>query len=374
VFSTLNAVLYLTITWVIITRHREEAERPERAGTRAGRFAPRRLVLGGAVGAALVLAVLGGGLRFDAGVAAIVWGAEGVSGSISTPGRFGFGAYKPEEDAGGESAGTRPKLGVYDPDQAFSEDDEVAIEHIFVSWTRDEAALIQQSYEYARARDRWLMVTVEPWADPRRSGERTLIRDVLAGRYDAEIHRVCRDIAALDAPVFVRWGHEMESDTGRYPWAMTTGKNYVRAYRRFADRCRKQSDRLLLVWSPVGNPGLEDYYPGRDYVDFVGVSVFMLPGWERRHHGRMRSFAENFGEKYGRVARFNRPVMIAEFGVAKQTEDRFEWLADALVASRRYRRLRFIVYFNADEEPKAWGGTYGAPEWKIDPARLREQR
>jgi beta-mannanase len=37
--------------------------------------------------------------------------------------------------------------------------------------------------------------------------------------------------------------------------------------------------------------------------------------WDLAHYGKVRSFDEIFVEKYGRVAGFNKPVMIAELGV-----------------------------------------------------------
>ena len=62
-----------------------------------------------------------------------------------------------------------------------------------------------------------MMVTVEPWPRP---GEFrvTLLQDVVAGRYDGEIDRFCGQVSRAGLGVFVRWGHEMELESGRYPW------------------------------------------------------------------------------------------------------------------------------------------------------------
>ncbi|SAL83916.1 glycosyl transferase [Caballeronia terrestris] len=63
------------------------------------------------------------------------------------------------------------------------------------------------------------MVTVEPWVVVSRNSH-TLLRDVTLGAYDAEIDGVCGAIRSLDSQVKVRWAQEIETATGRYPWAV----------------------------------------------------------------------------------------------------------------------------------------------------------
>ncbi|MBA5760046.1 mannan endo-1,4-beta-mannosidase, partial [Escherichia coli] len=77
--------------------------------------------------------------------------------------------------------------------------------------------------------------------------------DIAHGRYDARIAATCSALAALEGPVFVRWGHEMEADTGRYPWATGDASAYIDAYRRVVTACRTMADQIRFVWSPAGN-------------------------------------------------------------------------------------------------------------------------
>ena len=55
-------------------------------------------------------------------------------------------------------------FGVYDNEQKFAEAELLAIEHIFVSWLDDNSALIATKSKYASERNRWLLLTIEPWA------------------------------------------------------------------------------------------------------------------------------------------------------------------------------------------------------------------
>ena len=75
-----------------------------------------------------------------------------------------------------------------------------------------------------------------------------------------------------------------------------------------------RAETTYYVWSPVGSPGLHQYWPGPDYADYVGLSVYGFPQWDVRHYGRPRSFAEIFSEKYELVKGFGKPVLIAELG------------------------------------------------------------
>jgi cellulose synthase (UDP-forming) len=265
----------------------------------------------------------------------------------------------------------RLALGVYDPKRTFAEADYVAIEHIFVSWLDDNGPLIKETSEYARQRNRWLMITVEPWSSRQPGGgDALLLNDVASGRYDQHIDAVCRNIAALETPLFIRWGHEMEVPTGRYPWAQPDGQSFVDAYRRFVDRCRTQTDRAFYVWSPRGDHELDQYFPGKSYADYVGVSVYSFPDWEVGEYGRVRAVAKNFAERYDRIRKYDKPVMIAELGVTGGTLYQRTEITRAFADLQSFPLLQAVVYFNAVDSPGAWEARYGVPDWSIDPRYL----
>ncbi len=68
------------------------------------------------------------------------------------------------------------------------------------------------------------------------------------------------------------------------------------------------------MWSPLGDEGMEAYYPGDDYVDLVGITVFGLQTWDRAKYGDDRSFEDVFAPRYERAASFGKPVVVAELG------------------------------------------------------------
>jgi len=262
-------------------------------------------------------------------------------------------------------------LGVYDPDATLASSSTIALDHVFVSWLDVDSAKLRGQFDAARRRNRWLMVTVEPWVRDPAADTVTLFVDIRRGRYDPEIDNVCAILGRFQFPILLRWGHEMETPTGRYPWAQADAPGYVDAYRYVIGRCRDHVRELYTVWSPRGDKGLERYFPGRAYADYVGLSVYSLPASDRDIHGRVRSFAENFGEKYARVRPLERPVMIAELGVEGSAKYRQVWLDEMRRSLVNFPNLKTIVYFNAQDLPGAWEVRYGIPDWRVPPGVFR---
>lgn len=259
-------------------------------------------------------------------------------------------------------------FGLYDPRGKFDDLDPVAIQHFFIDWNTYLPAQLLSEMSQAAERYRWPLLTIEPWPDVKRSLTRdNLLKDIVGGEYDRVIEQVCGDIAQFGNPVFVRWGHEMEVVNGRYPWAQDKPVDYIAAYRYFVDKCRAltEPEQVFFVWSPVGEKNLDQYWPGREFADYVGLSIFGFPEWDQDYYGYTRSFSEIFGEKYARVEKYDRPVMVAELGVTGDAVHQQSWLYQAYQNLDQYPLLKTLVYFNSVDNPEAWGPNYPIPDWRI---------
>ncbi|WP_069351796.1 glycosyltransferase [Burkholderia cenocepacia] len=353
-FSTLTGILYFVIAAVIAVHHGKEQGLD--ASTFTQMFVSRLPVRNALFVFALAMLLTAIGLRAPHGWQAMMW-------------RSGVPVVAMVEPAAGEPV-KQPALGAYDPDDALAAAPGIAFDHVFVSWNApDIDAEIGNAYRAAQTRNRSLMLTVEPWAvDGTRPG--TLLADIAHGRYDARIAATCSALAALKGPVFVRWGHEMETDTGRYPWAVGDASAYVDAYRRVVIACRTMTDQIRFVWSPAGNRNLGDYFPGRGYVDEVGLSVFDCPRCAIWPPGGRFSAASILRTKYERVADYGLPVMVAELGVDGSNARKRAELDEFQRSLWRYPLLKAVVYFNAVDTPGAWPAHY-VPDWRIAPAFLQ---
>ncbi|KWA14086.1 glycosyl transferase [Burkholderia cepacia] len=351
-FSTLTSILYLVIAAVVAVNHGREQGLEWSAFRQM--FFSRLPVRNALFVFALAMLLAGIGLRAPKGWQAMMW-RSGLPAVVAP--------------APGEPV-KQPELGAYDPDNTLAANRDLAFDHVFVSWNApDIRAEIDAAYRNAQARNRSLMLTVEPWAaGDTRPG--ALLADIAHGRYDAQIAATCSALAALKGPVFVRWGHEMEADTGRYPWAIGDAPAYVDAYRRVVTTCRTMTDQLRFVWSPAGNRNLDDYFPGRGYVDAVGLSVFDCPRCATWPAGGHASAASILRTKYERVTDYGLPVMITELGVDGSGSRKREALDELQRSLWRYPLLKAVVYFNAVDTPGAWPAHY-VPDWRIAPTFLQ---
>lgn len=262
--------------------------------------------------------------------------------------------------------GTLP-FGVYDPNGTFIDDPGVSIEHLFLPW---EDLLLQSLYDadaYAVERERSVLATVEPWTWTRdeRNTPEALIEGIKNGTYDENMATICAIFNDFKSPVTVRWGQEMEDLETQFIWAHWEPETYITAYKRMVDVCRTQAPKVDFMWSPMGKEGFEDYFPGKEYVDVVGLSVFGLQAWEKEILGKERTFREVLEPRYNRALAFGLPIVVAEFGVSGDAEYVDQWLEDVRQDIAGLSELVAVIYFN-QTEVYPWPDGFGMPDWRFD--------
>jgi len=122
---------------------------------------------------------------------------------------------------------------------------------------------------------------------------------VADGTHDAYIEQLGDFLLSLgDRPVFLRIAYEFDGD----PWNHYDQESTIAAYKRIVDKLRaKGVTNTAYVWQSAGSMSnqeqLEAWYPGDDYVDWLGISFFS--SWRKIE---MFEFARKKGK----------PVFIAE--------------------------------------------------------------
>lgn len=255
-------------------------------------------------------------------------------------------------------------FGAYDPAGEYTDDAALTVEHVFLPWEDVALGSLLDADTYALERKRALMITVEPWTwtrDERNTAD-FLRNGIAQGYYDANMRNICAVVGTLESPVSVRWGHEMETSDGQFIWSAWTPDDYISAYRRMIDICRAEAPDANFVWSPIGLEGAEAYYPGDDYVDLVGLSIFGYEPWEQAILGRTLTFSEVLQERYDRVKGFNKPVVVAEVGYSGSAAYVTDWDSTVRAARPDMPQLVGVVYFN-QPEVYAWPNDFGYPDW-----------
>lgn len=180
---------------------------------------------------------------------------------------------------------------------------------------------------------------------------------IAQGRCDSYIRSFAQALKARPERYLLRLAHEMNiSDTPWWPGHFGQGPDqYVTMWRRVHDIFVAQGvANVEWVWAPnyessplVAWNNLHAYYPGNDYVDWIGLSGY---NW---FNTRGRPW-EDFGTLYDKVlrdlaCRYPKPVIIAEMGTVEgdgNSPTKAQWIADAYARIPAYPHVRAVIWFN----------------------------
>jgi hypothetical protein len=235
-----------------------------------------------------------------------------------------------------------------------------------------------------------------PWDRPyaeRGQPDRFNLKEILLGKWDAYIDQWAVAAKESNIPMLVSWGLEMNGDW--FPWAGSHyggGKNsksgfegpktFKKAFRYVVDRVRARGANNILWGFHVNHftypqdawNRMSEYYPGADYVDWFGLSVY---GKQFLRDGDWSSFKDVMEEGYQELCRIDpvKPVLVAEYGVGEfpSLGNKAEWITGALELLRtRYTRVKGAVYWH--ERWPNEDGTYSNLRINSSPEALAAYR
>jgi hypothetical protein len=234
------------------------------------------------------------------------------------------------------------------------------------------------------------VVRLMPWSQQVESRpERTFtLERIAAGALDAPLRAWGEAAAASRIPLVVEFGPEVNGEwfpwNGLYHGAGTPTADgpagpaaFRAAYRRVVEAIRAAGARNVEFAFHVEDYSAPEagwnraslYYPGDDYVDWVGVSIYGDPP--------PQPFAAALRDAYAQLSEFapTKPVAILEFGAPQSLGARAKarWIRAALatLAGGRFERVHAASWW--DERYREGGRTY---DYRINssPAALRAYR
>ncbi|MFA5087919.1 MAG: glycosyl hydrolase [Candidatus Omnitrophota bacterium] len=167
-----------------------------------------------------------------------------------------------------------------------------------------------------------------------------MLGEVARGGLDENIERLGRWIIRSGKDVYLRIGYEFDNPDNQYH-----PDDYIQAYRHIVDYLRSMNvDNVQFVWHsiawcdaqwPAYDPG--QWYPGDDYVDWVGLSFFDAQRDKERR--LLTEFAESKGK----------PLMVAESSPFRQysLEEKQQWVRK-LFEYIDESGVSFLSYINVD--------------------------
>ncbi|OIH93803.1 glycoside hydrolase family 26 protein [Curtobacterium sp. MCBA15_001] len=158
-------------------------------------------------------------------------------------------------------------------------------------------------------------------------------QDVTSGAFDAYLTKYAQALKANGQPMVIRLDHEMNGSW--YNWSEGTGANgkpanaagsYVAMWQHVHDvfQANGANDYVIWNWAPsridkLGNQAyqtldyMRNYYPGADYVDWVGMSGYYRSATEQP------TYANTFGATVAQLRQVapGKKILLSEIGATE---------------------------------------------------------
>lgn len=177
---------------------------------------------------------------------------------------------------------------------------------------------------------------------------------------DGYLIDLAKDLENLDCKVILRFAGEMNDSSTLWP---STPDEYIEKFRIVADVFHEYAPSVPVVWAPNFYPthNIESYYPGDDYVDYVGLSLYQeyQPETDPLGRGVDRSRWLNFLDFVYDTYSDRKPIIIVEGGVAYANSRTDKNLTDYAVSHIKefftylpikYPAVKMFFVFNRDDQ------------------------
>ncbi len=193
---------------------------------------------------------------------------------------------------------------------------------------------------------------------------------ILRGDFDADLTKWGQQAAKFATPVISEYGTEMNGQwfswNARWNGRAQGAKRFRDAYRHIIEVTRAAGASNIIWVFHVNNADyplrswnrFEQYYPGNDYIDWLGVSIYSM---QAPYDTEKTSFVKTLPKVMARFAKMapEKPVIVAEFGtdVHNRRERAAKWADGALsqMLSRRWPTLIGFSWWNEtwenDDDP-----------------------
>jgi hypothetical protein len=197
------------------------------------------------------------------------------------------------------------------------------------------------------------------------------LQRIIQGDFDQDLREWARGARQFGGPLLVEYGTEVNGDW--FPWnsswntgiatdggilSLSTGAaRFKEAYRHIINISRQEGANNISWVFHVNSEDypdvpwnrLEDYYPGDNWIDWIGVSVY---GAQKPLDQECKSFQQLMGGAYPRISSLSasKPLVLLEFGVTSGNPlcNQADWARAALsdLTALRWPRLTGFSWWN----------------------------
>ena len=180
------------------------------------------------------------------------------------------------------------------------------------------------------------------------------VQSIADGHSDGYVTQFAKAVRALNDPVALSFGHEMNGFW--YPWGTThtTPAEFVAAWRRIHNLfAQAGASNVIWVWNPndifpVPQIQLKPYYPGNAYVDWIGVTgYFSTTG--------PHTYAQLYAPTIAEVRSFtSKPFIIAETSIETGPSEVLCARQLILRTVMAHPRMLGLIWFDYDKNNVDW--------------------
>jgi len=224
---------------------------------------------------------------------------------------------------------------------------------LYLTWNKDiEKSYPQNLIDSIYQKEALPVITWEPWLN---SFQNDLIDEdmhvydyINTGYFDDYLKKFANKLKSQGKPVFLRFAHEF--DNPFYPWYVIGSEGetkfkqaWVHVYEVFKNQ---NADNVIWIWNPWQPDNIKSFYPGKEYVDWVGVNILnygLLN--EKKKNRSFESLYEPFHEVLKDLPAT--PVIISELGSLSNNSTE-NWIDNAItMIETDYKEIKSIIYFHS---------------------------
>lgn len=189
-------------------------------------------------------------------------------------------------------------------------------------------------------------ITWESWDGAGTTGNPYPLQAIAHGDYDTLIRQDLEAVAATckGHKVIIRFDHEMDVEAGKanwYPW-QGDPTDYVAAWQHVVAMGRSIDPNILWLWSPNrGTTATKQYYPGNQWVDYVGLTLNRGTAVTQ-----YQSFAQFYDASKTVLEAFGKPMIISETTSTEQFGDKAAWVTNMFETVEQDHQIDALIWFN----------------------------
>jgi hypothetical protein len=159
---------------------------------------------------------------------------------------------------------------------AINKSKDIAIVSSKFAWKANENNVLDTNYfQQVYRRHAVPLIVWNPWREDSSGSTKNNIQDILNGKYDQLFSSFATQVAHLNKPVFLRFINENTADRhSLFAYASCKPDDFKAAWQYVHQKFDEAgADKVIWIWNPPDAATANDYFPGENLVDWLGVNI-----------------------------------------------------------------------------------------------------